>query len=140
MKLQLAMRPFRLPLRAPVRTSHGTQGAVEGLHLLLRDGEGGVGLGEVTPLPAFGTETLAEAVRAIGTVLLPDRLDFPDGLGFCLQARAPVTRAGVEMAVQDLGRGVAASPWQPGSAVSAFTRCRSMPCCVGRRRKSLRAR
>ncbi len=111
MRLRLQMRPFRLLLRAPLRTAHGRQAAVEGLLLLLRDSEGWVGLGEVTPLPDFGTESLEAAVRALGTVRLPDSLDgFPGGLGFSVQAHAPATRAGVEMALLDLlarRRGVA---------------------------------
>jgi L-Ala-D/L-Glu epimerase len=110
-RLRLEMRPFRLPLRAPLRTAHGSMGAVEGLLLLLRDGEGRVGLGEVTPLPDFGTESLEAAVRAVSTVLLPDNLEaFPEGRGFSIKGHAPATRAGVEMAGLDLlarRRGVA---------------------------------
>jgi len=110
--LRLQTRLFRLPLRVPLATAHGRRQAVEGLRLLLADGGGAVGLGEVTPLPAFGTESLAEAVSALGRLQLgqpPGRLeDVPEALS---ELRlAPAARAGVEMALLDLlarRRGVA---------------------------------
>jgi len=110
--LRLQMRPFRLPLRVPLRTAHGSQAAVEGLLLLVGDGEGRVGLGEVTPLPSFGTETLPAAVRALDALRLgppPDSLQ-AIGEACVLQGHVPATRAGVEMALLDMlarRRGVA---------------------------------
>lgn len=103
MRLRLQTRPFRLPLRAPVRTAHGSQLAVEGLRLLLQDGEGGFGLGEVSPLPDFGTESLEAAVRAVGTLrwsALPDGLESVP-TAFSVEGYAPATRAGIEMALLD---------------------------------------
>ncbi|MGO8971149.1 MAG: mandelate racemase/muconate lactonizing enzyme family protein [Myxococcaceae bacterium] len=104
MSLSLQMRPFRLPLRAALGTAHGRQVAVEGLRLLLRDASGGFGLGEVTPLPHFGTESLQQAVQALGTLRLHR---VPEGVedvseAFSLVGRASATRAGVEMALLDL--------------------------------------
>ena len=112
MSLRLEARGFRLPLRAPLGTAHGRRVAVEGLRLLLRDARGGFGLGEVTPLPDFGTETLEEAVQAVGSLLIgpvPDAVEGVDG-AFSALPHAPATRAGVEMAFLDLlarRRGVA---------------------------------
>ncbi len=44
-----------------MRTAHGWWRERDGLILRLEDEAGGVGFGEVAPLPWFGTETLAEA-------------------------------------------------------------------------------
>jgi o-succinylbenzoate synthase len=110
--LRLEWRAFRLPLRAPVRTVHGARVAVEGVLLRLQDGEGGVGLGEVTPLPDFGTESLAETQEVLETLRLgaaPASLEaVPQA--FSVRPEAPAARAGVEMALLDLlarRRGVA---------------------------------
>lgn len=59
-------KPYRRPLRAPLRTAHGLWAEREGLILRLEDGDGTVGYGEVAPLPWFGTETLAEAAEVCG--------------------------------------------------------------------------
>jgi L-Ala-D/L-Glu epimerase len=110
--LRLETRAFRLPLKAPVLTAHGARLAVEGVLLRLRDGEGGVGLGEVTPMPDFGTETFAEAQEALLTLRLgavPASVDaVPQS--FTVRPEAVAARAGVEMALLDLvarRRGVA---------------------------------
>ena len=59
-------KPYRRPLRAPLRTAHGLWAEREGLIVRLEDGTGSVGYGEVAPLPWFGTETLAEAAEVCG--------------------------------------------------------------------------
>lgn len=103
MSLRLEMQAFRLPLRAPLATAHGPKAAVEGLRLLVRDTEGGFGLGEVTPLPEFGTETHVEAVRALGAFRMgpgPQTLEeVSESLAALVQT--PATRAGVEVALLD---------------------------------------
>jgi L-Ala-D/L-Glu epimerase len=103
-RLRLEMRVFRLSLRAPLATAHGQRVAVEGLRLLLQDGEGGFGLGEVTPLPDFGTETLEAAGRALDALRLGPLPDGVEGVAgaFSLAANARAARAGVEMALLDL--------------------------------------
>jgi len=45
----------------PWRTAHGLWSEREGLIVRLEDGQGGVGYGEIAPIPWFGTETMAEA-------------------------------------------------------------------------------
>jgi L-Ala-D/L-Glu epimerase len=101
--LRLEMQPFRLPLRAPVSTAHGRREAVEGLRLLVRDAEGGFGLGEVTALPEFGTETQEEAVRALGVFRMatPPRTLAEVSESLASLVHTPATRAGVEMALLD---------------------------------------
>jgi len=59
-------RPYRLPLRTPLRTAHGLWVQREGLILRLEDEAGRVGFGEIAPIPSFGTETLAGAQELCG--------------------------------------------------------------------------
>lgn len=56
-------RPYRFPLRAPLRTAHGSWTDREGLLVRIEAADGRVGYGEVAPIPWFGTETLAEAAE-----------------------------------------------------------------------------
>ncbi len=124
MSLRLQVRRFRLPLRAPLGTAHGRRVAVEGLRLFLRDAEGGFGLGEVTPLPDFGTETLEAAVRALDALRLGAVPEGVEGVeeAFSPFPDAPAARAGVEMALLDLlarRRGVPLARLLGASAVHA---------------------
>jgi len=64
MVYRFACKKYRLPLRVPLRTAHGPWGEREGLLVRLEDESGGVGFGEIAPLPGFGTETVAEAEAA----------------------------------------------------------------------------
>jgi O-succinylbenzoate synthase len=69
MTWSLAHRRYRLPFRAPVRTSHGEWREREGLVILLAGENGMVGYAEVAPLPVSGTETVDQAeaaFRALG--------------------------------------------------------------------------
>src|SRR6185295_10255884 len=59
-------RSYRLPLRTPLRTAHGLWTEREGLIVRLEDESGRAGYGEIAPIPAFGTETLAEAREICG--------------------------------------------------------------------------
>lgn len=72
-----AYRRYRRPLAVPLRTAHGEWRVREGLLIRLGDGAGGVGYGEMAPIPHFGTETLddCEALcRALGPVVTDDEL------------------------------------------------------------------
>lgn len=69
MSYLLRYKKYRLPLRVPLRTARGVWGEREGLLLRLEDETGGVGYGEIAPIPWFGTETMDEAeeiCRALG--------------------------------------------------------------------------
>ena len=59
-------KAYRLPLRTPLRTAHGLWTEREGLIVRLEDESGRAGYGEIAPIPAFGTETLAEAREICG--------------------------------------------------------------------------
>ena len=65
MRLKLAYRRYLLPFRTPVRTAHGVWAERVGLLVRLEDGAGRAGLGEVAPIPWFGTETVEEAEAAL---------------------------------------------------------------------------
>ncbi len=63
------VRPYRLPLRAAVRTAHGVLTAREGALVRLEDpATGRAGLGEASPLPGFGTETADGVESALRTM------------------------------------------------------------------------
>ncbi len=99
----MQVQAFHLPLRAPLGTAHGGTAAVQGLRLLLLDTEGGFGLGEVTALPAFGTETQAEAAEALAGFRLGPAPASLEEVSACVVSlgRTPATRAGVEVALLD---------------------------------------
>lgn len=61
MGYRFSYKTYRLPLRPPLRTAHGSWSVREGVVVRLEDGAGRVGFGEIAPLPWFGTETLEEA-------------------------------------------------------------------------------
>lgn len=85
----IELRPYRLRLREPLRTSRGLQETREGVLVLLRDGSL-VGRGEAAPLPEFGTETLAECLEEL-------RRATPGTL-----PGTPAARCAVEQALLDL--------------------------------------
>lgn len=62
MDFQLQFRPYRRPFQRPLQTHHGEWHVRAGIILRLVDAEGRVGWGEIAPLEAFGTESLAQAL------------------------------------------------------------------------------
>ena len=78
-------KTYRRPLRAPLRTAHGTWAEREGIILRLEDESGRVGFGEIAPIPWFGTETLAaaeEICRKFGANVTLEVLDaIPEQMG-----------------------------------------------------------
>jgi len=78
MEYSFSFRPYRLPLRTPLRTAHGPWTEREGILVRLEDEKGKVGFGEIAPIPWFGTETLAEAeeiCRKFGDKVTAEMLD-----------------------------------------------------------------
>jgi o-succinylbenzoate synthase len=108
--VKLRAVPYEVPYRRPIQTAHGTLTTRKGFWVLAGDdaaGGGILGLGEVAPLPEWGTETHDAAQRALAS--LPD-FDLPtslDALGDRLaslgldRASLPATGAGVELACLD---------------------------------------
>jgi len=68
MEYTFAYRPYRLPLRLPLRTAHGLWAEREGLIVRLEDASGRIGFGEIAPIPWFGAETMAEAAETCRTL------------------------------------------------------------------------
>lgn len=56
---------FRLPYAGPFATARGAEAMREGLILRLETDDGCTGLGEASPVPGFGGDTLADAEQAL---------------------------------------------------------------------------
>jgi o-succinylbenzoate synthase len=132
-----------LRLRTPLATALGPLAFREGVLLSLRNAAGCTGYGEATPLPAFGTESLAAALDSLGACahrLEGADLDEPEELLGWIDRRCPPTptaRAAIDCALHDLvareaGRTMAGwlaakehrEPW-PTVTVSALLSSRS---------------
>src|SRR4051794_40983914 len=66
--------PLRLPLKRPFVTAAGSYESRELAVLKLTDGDGHIGLGEITPYPTGGPSGLEDLVRMFALDVLP-RLD-----------------------------------------------------------------
>ena len=73
MSVRLEYRTYRASFRQPLLTAHGTWAEREGIIVRLSDERGRDSFGEIAPLPAWGTETLTDALAFCGS--LPDQLD-----------------------------------------------------------------
>jgi L-alanine-DL-glutamate epimerase-like enolase superfamily enzyme len=103
--VELQIRPRTHRLRANFATARGPMSVVEGFWLRYGDG-----LGELSVVPGFGTETVDAAKTALDAALEAlrgaDRLQAPEEVGERLQnipqlIHAPATRAAVELALMD---------------------------------------
>ncbi|HVU19014.1 MAG TPA: o-succinylbenzoate synthase [Candidatus Didemnitutus sp.] len=61
MEHRLEFKPYRLPMRQPLRTAHGLWREREGFLIRLESPEGTYRWGDIAPMPWFGTETISEA-------------------------------------------------------------------------------
>ncbi|NJL00357.1 MAG: o-succinylbenzoate synthase [Spirulinaceae cyanobacterium SM2_1_0] len=110
---QLHLAPYQHRFRTPLRTARGGWYTRQGLLVKLTARSGASGWGEIAPLPAFGSETLAQAqhfcaqlgrtVSAAQIVAIPDTL--------------PACQFGFESAEADL-HGAIASPDPPQSSIA----------------------
>jgi o-succinylbenzoate synthase len=99
---------FRLRLREPLETAHGTVSEREGFLLALFPDDGTVGFGEATPLPGFGAESVASCAAAFEAIAkrilgrdpraLGERLDDVEASA----PLAPAARAAADAALHDL--------------------------------------
>ena len=62
---RLSFVPYELPLREPLHTARGSLTVRNGFLIALFSDTGAVGIGEVAPLPEFGTENHAAAERRL---------------------------------------------------------------------------
>ncbi|MNK62420.1 L-Ala-D/L-Glu epimerase [compost metagenome] len=106
--MRLRAVPYEVPFRRPIQTAHGTLLSRKGFWVLAEEGPALRGLGEVAPLPEWGTETLAEAEHALASLSTLDLPTDAEGLGQRLASlglnrdRLPATLAGIELACLDL--------------------------------------
>ncbi|SDS45837.1 o-succinylbenzoate synthase [Opitutus sp. GAS368] len=99
MAYRFEFKPYRLPLRAPLRTAHGAWTEREGLLVRLEDPAGRVGYGEIAPLSWFGTETLAEAgeiCRKFGATVTDELLDAVPSRFGCVRFALACAKSEVE--------------------------------------------
>jgi len=118
MTTELLIQQRTLRFRSAVKTGAGMRVGVEGFWLRLGDG-----LGEVTLLPGFGTESMDKAKTALGEAASALRATAPPGSPdevadrirkIAILREAPATRAGVELALLDAGarhKGVPLATW-----------------------------
>ncbi len=87
MKYYLVFYPYQRPFIHPLNTYHGEWKVRKGIIIHLTDEKGQKGLGEIAPLPWFGSETLAEALTFCHslktTVTLAKILNIPCHLPAC---------------------------------------------------------
>lgn len=87
MPVRFEYRAYRTSFRQPLLTAHGAWPEREGIIVRLLDDAGHESLGEIAPLPDWGTETLADALRYCAA--MPGTLDehavrtVPDTLPCC---------------------------------------------------------
>ena len=99
--LHFASKRYSLPLRTPLRTAHGPWTVRDGLLVRLEDDAGGVGFGEIAPVPWFGTETVAEAAEVCAK--LGDRID--DSAAAAIESRFGCVRFGLASAQNQIRAG-----------------------------------
>ncbi len=100
--MKLELERFSLRLARPITTAQGTLSTREGVIVRLHDADG-VGVGEATPLLAFGTESLEETVHALEAWRSPGALDSVESISAAaaVLGRAPAARHGLELALLD---------------------------------------
>lgn len=106
MNYRFAFKPYRRPLQPALRTAHGVWAEREGFLVRLEAESGRVGLGEIAPIPWFGTETVAEAeqiCRGLGERVTAAALEeIPASLG-CVRFAFAAARAGADGLAADVG-------------------------------------
>ena len=109
MKLTLRAWYHALPLKKPYRLSFAVLEKFETLYIAL-EGDGRMGIGEVTPLPGYGTETIELAIAAVQQAAR----EFSAGksieelsLGLC--HKYPFTASGLACAYETWAEGQAAA-------------------------------
>lgn len=87
MSYQFQFSPYRRKFKVPLQTHHGIWSVREGIILQLHDSNGQRYLGEIAPLPDFGSETLEEALnfcQSLEKIVDPSVIaTIPDSLPAC---------------------------------------------------------
>ncbi len=87
MQYKFSYRSYKREFKQPLQTSQGSWQFREGIIIKLEDNLGKIGLGEIAPIPWFGSETLAEVRQFCSQLkgLITDSLitAIPDNLPTC---------------------------------------------------------
>ncbi len=144
-----SLRAFELPLRRPLCTGAGTIWSRTGVLLFLKTDTGNVGVGEASPLPFFGMESL-EVARETLEKLLPAlrgiHLDHLDEEAWSLLPDADVTPSAAAASVTALGDLAAQAQGMPLASwlvrrrrASAHSESGDTSACSGQRSTSARS-
>ncbi|MBP0004823.1 MAG: o-succinylbenzoate synthase [Cyanobacteria bacterium SBC] len=90
--------PYRRQFCQPLRTHHGAWNTREGIILKLTDKAGNIGLGEIAPLPWFGSETIEQAIKLCHQ--LPKQID--ETKIFAIPNRFPASQFAFESALSSV--------------------------------------
>ena len=100
MNYSFQLQPYKRNFRQPLKTSYGTWKIREGIIISIKDNQGKVGIGEIAPIPWFGSETLEEALsfcQQLGGMITEEIIDtIPD--------RFPACQFGFESGLEDMSR------------------------------------
>lgn len=123
MEYRFQFRRYRLPLRSVVRTAHETWTERSGLLVRVSRPDGPEGWGEIAPIPAFGTETVAEAeavCRDLGEYTTLEQINQVPRRWGCVHAglAAAMAEAGV-VATEGNGATASANSAMGGDAPSS---------------------
>ena len=84
--------------KVPLKTHYGDWSIRQGIFVYLRDQFGAVGVGEISPLPGFGTESIEEAIAFCSS--LPQHLALSEIIG--ISAHLPSVQFGFGTALEAL--------------------------------------
>ncbi|NES86785.1 MAG: o-succinylbenzoate synthase [Moorea sp. SIO2B7] len=100
MNYSFQLQPYKRNFRQPLKTSHGTWKIREGIIISIKDNQGKLGIGEIAPIPWFGSETLGEALsfcKQLGGMITEEKINaIPDEFPCC--------KFGFESALEDMSR------------------------------------
>jgi O-succinylbenzoate synthase len=94
----LEFRVYQRPFLRPLHTHHGLWQTREGIIIRLEDEQGGIGWGEIAPLPEFGSETLSAAVLFCQSLENP----ISETAIFSIPPQFPACQFAFESALEDL--------------------------------------
>jgi O-succinylbenzoate synthase len=106
-------------LRQPLRTARGEWAIREGF-LVRVERAGGVGYGEVAPIPEFGSETIAAARAFLDRAVAEQDLPLPEGLPCCAFGLSAAGRDACPQASEQAGGRLEAAVPTKDLAVSAL--------------------
>ncbi len=77
-KLELTYHPYKLKLSTPFETSKGKISERKGFIVSIKSQSGKIGIGDVSPLPEFGSETYEQAEERIAPMKIAMRVGIED--------------------------------------------------------------